>query len=106
MRRMPSAVSSIALTMRLGFVVFAISDLLQLPLVYSKRDVPLIFRQPQRPDLAPCQQLVGADVVALVLRERVKKHGAGTSPVGNDRAVAAGSPLSAACDPLLDQAAA
>src|SRR5258708_23699014 len=66
MRRIPSAVSSIALIMRLGFVVFAIGHLLQFLLFDGKRDIPLALCQPQRADLAPRQQLVGVDVLALV----------------------------------------
>jgi hypothetical protein len=66
-RRMSSAVSSIALTMRRGLVAFAIAHLLQNLLGEGMRNLSCVCRQPSGPDLAPPQQLVGADVLALTL---------------------------------------
>jgi hypothetical protein len=71
----------------------------------SARNPLCIRRQPPGPDLAPRQQLVGADVFALVFRERIEKHGSGAGPIGNQHAVAAGASLPFARDPLLDDPA-
>jgi len=43
---------------------------------------------------------------AFIFGERVEEHGTGSGPVGNHHAVAAGTALPAARNPLLDDAAA
>jgi hypothetical protein len=69
--------------MRPGLVIFAIAHLLQNLLSEGMRNLSRVCRQPPGPDLAPRQQLVGADVLALVLGERVEEHGASAGPVGD-----------------------
>jgi hypothetical protein len=80
--------------------------LLQNPFVEGAVDLLRVRRQPAGSDLPQGQQIVRLDVRALVFGERVKEHGAGAGPVGDQRAVAARAALSFPSDPLLDDAAA
>src|ERR1039458_1876232 len=104
-RRMSSAVSSSALVSRLGCFVVAIGYLLQYVLGEGSVDLARRGCEPPGPDFPKRQQLVGIDVVALVLGKPVEEHRALPGAIRDQQPMPTGAALPGTGDALLDQPA-